>query len=245
MANDIRINVLRFDPSSGQPPRYDTFVVPRKSGMVVGEALEYIYEHLDSSLAFRYECRTRQCGSCLIQVDGEPRLACKEPLGEREEITLEPLGMLPIVRDLVTDRTPLLAPLYQIEPFLPDGDAKPKPVDYSSGPRAISVRSMEWVKMAEECAECGLCTAVCPAYNSGEYAGPMLFNKLARLAYHERDRADRLAEARRMAIHYCKTCFRCEEICPHELPVRQFSISRLLGNSRSYKAYQVQLGEEA
>ncbi len=245
MADQVRVKMFRYDPAVDERPRYDLFTVPIKPGMVVGEVLEYIYENLDSSIAFRYECRTRQCGSCVIQVDGEPRLFCKELIGQREEILLEPLGFLPIVRDLVSDRSPLLAPLYQVEPSHLEGLGDAKAPDYAAGPRALSVESVEWVKLTEECAECTLCTDVCPAYHSSGFAGPMLFNKLARLAYHEDDRADRRAEAWRLMIQHCKTCFRCEEICPHEIPIRQFSIGRLVGNSRSYKAYHMAGGEES
>lgn len=236
MSDTVSVRVLRYDPTTGRDPVYDTYSVPRQPGAVVGDALEYIYEHCDGSLAFRYECRTRQCGSCVVQVDDEPRLFCMEPIGQRDEMTVEPLGLLPIIRDLVTDRTPLLEPLYGLELFASDGQL---PVLDVHGPRPMALPNLNRMKVTEECAECLLCTAVCPAFNSSGFAGPMLFNKLARLAFHDGDGHDRVAEAASYELEDCKTCFRCEEICPHEIPLRQMSIAKLLGTSLSHNAYDV------
>lgn len=225
----LSVRVLRFDPSSDTRPEYQEYAVRWRPLMVVGDALEEIYDEQDGTLAFRYECRTRQCGSCVAQVDGEPRLLCMEPVGDRTEIVVEPLAMLPIVRDLVTDRSSLLLPLYQLVPFAPAAATTSVSVH--------SLRDVERTKIAEECAECLLCTAVCPAHEISEFAGPMLFNKLARLASHPHDVRDRGSEARAHGVEHCKTCFRCEDVCPHEIPLRRFSIGQLLPGSRTHEAF--------
>ncbi|MBI2304087.1 MAG: 2Fe-2S iron-sulfur cluster binding domain-containing protein [Chloroflexi bacterium] len=115
MTDEIQVKVFRYDPSRDDAPRYDEFSVPRREGMVVGDVVEYIYENLDGSLAFRYECRTRQCGSCVIEINGRPAMMCMAPVGDALSLVLEPLGSLPVVRDLVTDRTPMLQYSYQVE----------------------------------------------------------------------------------------------------------------------------------
>ncbi|MFQ5894791.1 MAG: 2Fe-2S iron-sulfur cluster-binding protein [Nitrospinota bacterium] len=118
MSERLRVRVYRFDPTRDREPRYDTFEVPRQEGMVVGDALEYIYEHCDGSLAFRYECRTRQCGTCCVEVDGQPSLFCMRSVKEEEkEITVEPMSALPVVRDLVTDSRPQLEKLWGLGGF--------------------------------------------------------------------------------------------------------------------------------
>lgn len=229
-ARELRVKILRYDPSAGSPPTYAEYEVDWRPLMVVGDALEQIYEEQDGTLAFRYECRTRQCGSCVVQVDGEPRLFCMEPVGDRREIFVEPLAMLPIVRDLVTDRSAEIKPLYELAAFT-------APADAPGHVREHAVAAVERAKIAEECAECLLCTAVCPAHVISDFAGPMLFNKLALLAEHPLDERDRVAEARALGVENCKTCFLCEEICPHEIPIRRFSISRLLAGSRTHLAF--------
>ena len=117
MKDDILVKVFRYDPSRDERPRSQEYTVPRQEGMVVGDVLEYIYEHYDGTLAFRYECRTRQCGSCILEVNGEPELACKALVGDRKELVLEPAGSLPVVRDLVTDRMHMLEKVYSVGKF--------------------------------------------------------------------------------------------------------------------------------
>lgn len=215
----VEFKIFRWDPEGSDPPTYQTYQVPLGVRSVVGEGLEYIYSQLDGTLAYRYECRSRQCGSCAVQIDGRPALFCMDLVGERSSVCVEPLGMLPIIKDLVTDRGPILEPLYGIQPF------KSQPAEGDVLP--VDVPIMETVKRAEECAECGLCTAVCPAYASTEFKGPMFFNKLYRQVTDSRDTTSRKAEILDAEIFDCKTCYRCEEICPHELPIRTIEIQAL------------------
>lgn len=120
MNDEVLVKVFRYDPSRDEAPRYQEYRVPRQEGMVIGDVLEFIYEHLDGSLAFRYECRTRQCGSCVLVVNGRPGLACMAPVGQARELILEPLASLPLVRDVVTDRTFILRYNYAVTKFTPD-----------------------------------------------------------------------------------------------------------------------------
>ena len=57
--------------------QYERFEVPYRKGMTILEALFYIQDHFDSSLAFRYSCRGAVCGSCGLTVDKVPQLACR------------------------------------------------------------------------------------------------------------------------------------------------------------------------
>ena len=54
-------------------------------------------------LAFRYGCRNQRCGLCTLEINGRPRLACKTKV--RDGDRLGPLQGLPVIRDLVVDRT--------------------------------------------------------------------------------------------------------------------------------------------
>lgn len=98
----------------------------------------------------------------------------------------------------------------------------------SATPRTISPQTVERIKVMEECAECLLCVAHCPAFSRVEgYAGPMTFVKIAKLGFDDRDQIDRLAEAAEGKVFECVSCFRCEEVCPHEIPVRRMAIAVL------------------
>jgi succinate dehydrogenase/fumarate reductase-like Fe-S protein len=92
--------------AAGEPPRYDTFVVPYDEGMSVLDALMWVRRHQDSSLAVRYSCiNANACKECSARVDGEVAYLCMARLREGE-ITVEPLATRALVRDLVTDIVP-------------------------------------------------------------------------------------------------------------------------------------------
>ncbi len=96
------LRVLRYDPSSGEEPLYQEYVVPLKNPMNVLQALDYIYQNLDSTIAYRnYCCNKGICQSCIMKIDGKRRRACSVALQEGQSITVEPVSMNEVVRDLV------------------------------------------------------------------------------------------------------------------------------------------------
>ncbi|MFQ5894790.1 MAG: succinate dehydrogenase, cytochrome b556 subunit [Nitrospinota bacterium] len=97
-------------------------------------------------------------------------------------------------------------------------------------PVRMKPAGVEPIKVMEECAECMLCQGVCPAFGKVEgYAGPMIFVRMAREGFDERDPIDRLLEAAQAKVLDCVSCFRCEETCPHEIPIRSMAIAALRG----------------
>jgi len=123
-----KIKVYRFNHEM-ESPDYDTFEVDPHPGMTVLSALFQIQEKYDDSLAFRYSCRGAVCGTCAMLINKVPRLACRSQVrdllkdkvpetvadedismaGEdiywnpEEEVLVEPLPHLPVIRDLVVD----------------------------------------------------------------------------------------------------------------------------------------------
>ena len=66
--------VYRYDPDSGENPRYDTFEVDLDDcGPMVLDALIKMKSEQDSSLTFRRSCREGICGSCSMNIDGTQR----------------------------------------------------------------------------------------------------------------------------------------------------------------------------
>lgn len=99
----LTVRVFRYDPSRDVEPRYETYQIPHWHKMTVLEALQYIYENF-APVAFRYSCRFMTvglCQLCKVLVNGKEVLACKEEVSD--EMTVEPLHSLPIIRDLVVD----------------------------------------------------------------------------------------------------------------------------------------------
>jgi len=86
--------------------RYDAFIVPYEEGMSVLDALRWIRNNVDSSLAIRYSCiNANACKTCMALVNGEVAYTCIAKLTPTTT-TVEPLPKRPLIRDLVTDVIP-------------------------------------------------------------------------------------------------------------------------------------------
>ena len=102
---DVVFRIRRFDPAAAGGPQEQDYVVPVPAGMVVLEALWYVKEHLDPTLAWRASCRMGVCGSCGMLIDGRPTLACNTQVRDVTRdgvVRLAPLPNFEVVRDLVS-----------------------------------------------------------------------------------------------------------------------------------------------
>src|SRR5947208_13318911 len=120
MANRITLEVTRYNPAHDEKPRPDTYEVPLRKEWVVLDALNYIKDHLDGSLSFRWSCRMGVCGSCGMMVNGVPRLTCAAFLREfyPNSIRVEPLANFPVERDLVITMDDFMAKLKSVKPWI-------------------------------------------------------------------------------------------------------------------------------
>lgn len=99
--NKVKVRVFRFDPSKDKNPRYNVYEVPLIRNETVLGILNYIYENLDSSLAYYSSCRLGLCGGCTVIVNGKAVQACKAIV--KGDITIDPLPRYEIIRDLVVN----------------------------------------------------------------------------------------------------------------------------------------------
>ena len=98
------VTVTRCDQSQSPATREQTFRVPISEGMTVLQALDYIYENLDPTLAY-YDhgvCAHGTCKRCLLLVDGESVLACRRRV--TTDVHVAPLAKFRVVKDLVHER---------------------------------------------------------------------------------------------------------------------------------------------
>jgi succinate dehydrogenase/fumarate reductase-like Fe-S protein len=100
----VKVTVARFDPTVDAEPYMQTYEVPLAERMCVLEALDFIYETLDGTLAYydHAACQQGICRRCTLVVNGEPSLICQTPV--EGDITVEPPPKLRVVRDLVYER---------------------------------------------------------------------------------------------------------------------------------------------
>jgi succinate dehydrogenase/fumarate reductase iron-sulfur protein len=99
---NTRISIRRYDPETDTEPRWVDYTVPSGDRTTVLEALTYVYENIDPTLAFRFGCRFDSCGLCAVELNGRSRMACSTALEQGMKIA--PLARMPVLRDLVIDR---------------------------------------------------------------------------------------------------------------------------------------------
>lgn len=100
-----RVARLRVRRGTADPaPRYEEFAVPFEEGATVLDALIWIRNRRDPSLAIRYSCiNANVCKECTIAIDGVVDYACTTRLRDDHAMTLDPLPGKPVLRDLVTE----------------------------------------------------------------------------------------------------------------------------------------------
>ncbi|WP_455464480.1 succinate dehydrogenase/fumarate reductase iron-sulfur subunit [Candidatus Hodarchaeum mangrovi] len=228
--------IYRKKPNQSEP-NYQRFEVPVKPGMSILEALFYIQDHFDSSLSFRYSCRGAICGSCGLTIDKLPQLACKtqifqvkstqKPLklpelnfgrikndwDKENEILIEPLPNMKIIKDLVVDMEPFWRFYEHVEPYFAREYRDIQPESLQSPEEARSIEHLVY------CILCGICWT-CPvnAKNS-QYLGPAALAKAYRFIGDTRLSKIRRSEiVHQVSIKYgvpaCEKYYVCNRVCP-------------------------------
>jgi len=100
----ISVKVFRFDPSVDREPKYQNYEVPLEQGMSAMDILDYIYQHLDSTIAYydHAACSLGICARCTGRVNGKLGLLCQTIV--KGDITLEPAFASRVIKDLVSER---------------------------------------------------------------------------------------------------------------------------------------------
>lgn len=101
----IKAKVFRFNPDQDQEPYFQKYDVPWEENMTAMDVLDYIYQHLDGTLAYydHAACKLGICARCLGRVNGRPGLLCQADVSA--DMTIEPPSGKTIIRDLVFQRT--------------------------------------------------------------------------------------------------------------------------------------------
>ncbi|MFM2480780.1 succinate dehydrogenase/fumarate reductase iron-sulfur subunit [Celerinatantimonas sp. YJH-8] len=217
MSNHMTLRILRYLPGQDKEPHFQHYEVPFTHEMSLLEALGYIKDHLDSTLAYRWSCRMAICGSCGMMVDGVPKLACKTFLRDYENeltMTVEPLAHFPIERDLVVDMSGFVAKLEAVKPYI----ITQEPRSIEDGCTTQTPKQLAQYKQFSMCINCGLCYAACPQYGlNPDFTGPAALALLHRYNVDSRDQG----QAQRMpllnqeeGVWSCTFVGYCSQVCP-------------------------------
>ena len=215
MSRTITIECLRYEPVPDAAPRYQSWDVPYTDDMSVLQGLQYIKDHLDGSLTFRWSCRMAICGSCGMMVNGVPTLACEAFLRDYQpSVRVEPLAHFPIVRDLAIDQSGFLQKLESVRPWLIPAE----PRTLAEGARPQTPAQLDDYYQYSQCINCLLCYAACPQYGlNPAFTGPAALALLHRYNADSRDagRAERMPVVNAEdGVWGCTLVGYCSEVCP-------------------------------
>lgn len=196
------------------------------------EMLDVLNERLahdgEEPVAFDHDCREGICGSCAMVINGTPHgpekrtTTCQlhmRHFADGDTIDVEPwrAKALPVVKDLVTDRS-AFDEIIQAGGFVS--------VNTGSAPEAAAIPvdkvSADDAFDAATCIGCGACVAACPNGSS------MLFTaaKVTHLGLLPQGRPERATRAMSMLAKQdeldfggCTNTGVCHEVCPKGIPL--------------------------
>jgi len=236
----MKLKVYRYNERMDSP-RYDTFELKSRPGMTILEALFQIQKQFDDSLSFHYSCRGAVCGTCAMLINKVPRLACRtqaESLlkgdlkinlvpypsiedttaewNPEEEILVEPLPHLPIIKDLIVDMSTFFKYYKFIEPTFKPADPAPEKE------RLMKPTAIPELELYTNCILCAACFGACPVDGKNpEYLGPAALAKLYRFHIDPRE-ANGTERLKRANIPNgwwaCEFFGNCTRVCPKGVP---------------------------
>ncbi len=190
----------------------------------------------------RCSCRAAICGSCGVKINGQSTLACLTQIGEADEfanraagaagspdapqtvqeasangtkpITVEPMGNMPVIKDLVTDmEASHWTKMRRVTPWLLDDGDPPE------RERIVPPESMVDITQTIACIQCGACVSSCLSMEADpDFIGPAALAKAYRFVGDPRDaeHRERLYDLAQdpHGIYDCTHCFSCVDACP-------------------------------
>jgi fumarate reductase iron-sulfur subunit len=231
---DVVFRVTRYRPVPGARPTFQDYRFPVRNDMVVLDGLNYIKDHLDPTLTFRWSCRMGICGSCGANVNGKPALTCGTYIRDvpRGVVTVEPLSTFPILKDLVVDFDDFLDKLASVKPYIIRKEWGDWTKEYTQYPE-----DLEAYRQQSLCINCMLCYAACPVVGaSPEFIGPAAAALALR---YIRDSRDEGADARlarlntKTGVWECTFVGECSVVCPKDVdPAAAIQTLKVLATTR-------------
>ena len=236
---EYTLRIRRYDPQSGEAPYWDERTVEMGSKQSVLDAILKIKDDEDGSIGIRCSCQQAICGSCGVRMNGKPGLACNTHLREaanrahgtgwnppegeeatpggaerREVIEVEPMGNMPVIRDLIVDMDAVhWKKIERVTPWLINKQPVPER-EY-----IVPHDNMVDVTQTMACIQCGACVSDCLSMEVDPlFIGPAALAKAYRFVGDPRD-AQPLERLNDLAqdphgIYDCTHCFNCIDACP-------------------------------
>ena len=235
----IALEVFRYLPDDEEEPRFQRYEIPFRPDMVVIDALNYIKDHVDGTLSYRYSCRMGVCGSCGMMINGEPKLTCATFLKDYypHPIRIEPLAHFPVIRDLVINLDDFVHKMSEVKSWLIPKEEKP----ISEGEYLQTPAELAHYKQFSMCINCLLCYAACPVYGlHPDFVGPAAIALAQRYNLDSRDggeeqRAQMISSSE--GVWECTFVGQCSVVCPKHVDpagaIQQAKVSNTMDWYRS------------
>jgi succinate dehydrogenase / fumarate reductase iron-sulfur subunit len=218
-----------------------TYPLQVEPGNTILDCLNRIKWEQDGTLAFRKNCRNTICGSCSMQINGLSALACKENVGSQlarlqhiqspktqnktiHEITIAPLGNMPVIKDLVVDMSGFWNNLEAVVPYVSTAARQVPEKEFLQTPQERLL-----LDQTGNCIMCGACYSECNAREvNSDFVGPHALAKAYRMMADSRDsntenRLENYNEGTK-GVWGCTRCFYCDSVCPMEVaPLEQIT----------------------
>jgi succinate dehydrogenase / fumarate reductase iron-sulfur subunit len=215
----VTLRIRRFNPETDQKPYWQNFTLELTPEKTILSAIEEIKAEQDGSLTFQRSCRHAICGSCAMMINRRNMLVCKVPLSsvldKNDVVMIEPMPYLPVIKDLVVDRTNFWRQYERVKPWLEAPKEVPEK-EYRVFPHEV-----EALENAETCIMCGACYTSCPVVGSSKhYIGPHALLKAFLRILDPRDtmpseRIDIIATDE--GAFRCHKVLNCTQACPKGL----------------------------
>ena len=211
--------LYRGNDSSGQLVDYQLKV---EQGMVILDVIHQIQAKDANDLAIRWNCKAGKCGSCSVEINGKPKLACMTRMNEYksdETISIRPLKTFPTIKDLVSDVSWNYKQNKRIPPFKPAPSEKDEKGNYK-----MFQEDVDRIQEFRKCIECYLCQNVCHVLRDhnrkDNFVGPRFMIRLAGLDMHPLDKEDRIPAAKDdFGSGMCNITRCCTDVCPEHIQI--------------------------
>ena len=209
--------IWRGDARGGE---FSSYIVKLEQGMVLLDALHRIQVEHAPELGVRWNCKAGKCGSCSMEINGRPKLACMTRMNELpsdQVIVIQPLKTFPLIKDLVTDVSWNYQQNKKIVPFNPGEKIE-------SQDRIMHQQDVERIQEFRKCIECYLCQDVCHVLRDqnqqDKFVGPRFAIRLASLEMHPLDKEDRIPLIKEeFGSGTCNITRCCTAVCPESIKI--------------------------
>ena len=249
------LRIRRYDPQSGEAAYWDEHTVELGERNSVLDAILKVRDEVDGSVGIRCSCQQAICGSCGVRMNGKPGLACNTHLqqaadrghgadwnppadGEYNDvITVEPMGNMPVIRDLIVDMDAVhWKKIQRVTPWLLNQQPVPER-EY-----IVPHENMVDITQLMACIQCGACVSDCLSMEIDPlFIGPAALAKAYRFVGDPRD-ADHYERLKDLSedehgLYDCTHCFNCIDACPKDVaPMSQIMrLRRKAGSDHEIK----------